>query len=309
MPSIAINDDVHVFHRDTLLVLDQRGDRILAVDPRTGRRADALSGVDEQPDGIAVDPAHRTVYWTNMGRDDMAPTGSVDRWRVGEPDVRRIVGRGATFTAKQIQLDRVGRRVYWCDREGMKIWSARTDGSDQRLLVSTGAGPTDRDDARRWCVGIAVDVKGGWLYWTQKGPTDGGVGRVLRARLDPPAGADPAHRPDVETLFDGLPEPIDLELDLDRGLVYWTDRGSLPGGNSVHVAPIPAPGERGGQARLLFDGMEDAIGIAFAPDRSRLFVADIGGNVWSADRDGGDVRRIVEHDGRFTGIAYAPAAG
>ena len=39
-------------------------------------------------------------------------------------------------------------------------------------------------------------------------------------------------------LFDGLPEPIDLELDLKNRLLYWTDRGDPPRGNTVNRAPI-----------------------------------------------------------------------
>ena len=41
-------------------------------------------------------------------------------------------------------------------------------------------------------------------------------------------------------LFDGLPEPIDLELDLENRVLYWTDRGDPPRGNTVNRAPMDA---------------------------------------------------------------------
>lgn len=90
-------------------------------------------------------------------------------------------------------------------------------------------------------MGVAVDPVAGHLYWTQKGPSDAGLGKILRAGIDLPAGESAAERGDIEVLFDGLPEPIDLELDLTRRMLYWTDRGDPPRGNSVNRSPVDAP--------------------------------------------------------------------
>jgi hypothetical protein len=43
----------------------------------------------------------------------------------------------------------------------------------------------------------------------------------------------PENRTDVEVLFEGLPEPIDLEIDVYNRVLYWTDRGDPPRGNTV----------------------------------------------------------------------------
>jgi hypothetical protein len=37
---------------------------------------------------------------------------------------------------------------------------------------------------------------------------------------------------------EGLPEPIELELDLENRVLYWTDRGDLPRGNTVNGSRI-----------------------------------------------------------------------
>jgi len=34
-------------------------------------------------------------------------------------------------------------------------------------------------------------------------------------------------------LYDGLPEPIDLDIDPGARMLYWTDRGDPPLGNTV----------------------------------------------------------------------------
>jgi len=78
-----------------------------------------------------------------------------------------------------------------------------------------------RKDYLRWCVGIQVDGEAGLVYWTQKGPPKGGKGKILRCPIDGPR----VDGQGVEVLFDGLPEPIDLALDLEEDWLYWTDRG------------------------------------------------------------------------------------
>jgi hypothetical protein len=57
------------------------------------------------------------------------------------------------------------------------------------------------------CVGVAVDPARGYLYWTQKGPANGGKGRIFRAGLEIPAGQTAADRTDIEVLWNSLPSP------------------------------------------------------------------------------------------------------
>jgi hypothetical protein len=78
----------------------------------------------------------------------------------------------------------------------------------------------------------------GFLYWTQKGKPKGNEGRILRAALNVAPGMEPGHRTDIEVLFDGLPEPIDLEWEGETGMLYWTDRGDPPNGNTLNRAKI-----------------------------------------------------------------------
>lgn len=51
-------------------------------------------------------------------------------------------------------------------------------------------------------------------------PDDAGLGCIFRAGVDMPNGETAANRGDIEVMFDGLPEPIDLELDDERGVLY-----------------------------------------------------------------------------------------
>ena len=141
------------------------------------------------------------IYWTNMGVPNL-DDGSIERADLDGRNRRVIVPQGVTHTPKQIHLDKENGKLYWCDREGMRVMRANLDGSQVETLVETGRGDTDRRDQTRWCVGITIDPKLGKIYWTQKGPTKGGLGRLFRANIDIPKGESPANRSDIEVLFD-----------------------------------------------------------------------------------------------------------
>ena len=102
-------------------------------------------------------------------------------------------------------------------------------------------------------------------------------------------------------LFDALPEPIDLELDLENDYLYWTDRGNPPRGNTVSRTPI---GGQLSQEIVLSDLME-GIGIALDVPGDRMFVTDLAGTVYCAKLDGSQKRAVAFAQGNLTGVAYA----
>jgi hypothetical protein len=55
--------------------------------------------------------------------------GSIERADVDGGNRRIIVPKGVTHTPKQIHLDKAGGRLYWSDREGMRVMRANLDGS------------------------------------------------------------------------------------------------------------------------------------------------------------------------------------
>ena len=261
------------------------------------------------PDGIVVDAAAGHLYWTNMGVP-RANDGSIERADIDGRNVTHIVPAGATFTPKQLQLDEKNRKLYWCDREGMRIMRANLDGSKIETLLDTSEGDArPGQDIKKWCVGIALDVEGGKLYWTQKGSDNAGEGRIFRAGLEIPKGQSAASRKDIELLYGDLPEPIDLELDLANRTIYWTDRGDPPRGNTVNRAPMdPAPGN-GKEPEIVFDHLMEGIGIALDLKGGRMFLTDLGGSVYSANLDGSNKKTVLAAEGNLTGVAYAEIPG
>jgi DNA-binding beta-propeller fold protein YncE len=289
--------------QDMLFVLEaSNSGRLFCVHPDGSDRMAIVSGC-RLPDGVVVDVDAGHVYWTNMGVPSVND-GSIERVDLDGSNRVTIVPGGVAFTPKQLHLEAMGRKLYWGDREGMRVMRCDLDGSNVETLVQTGQGDDHRSDQTRWCVGVAVDPAGGHLYWTQKGPNDAGLGKILRAGVDVPAGDTPADRSDIEVLFKGLPEPIDLELDLAARMLYWTDRGDPPRGNTVNRAPIDAMDGRS-EPEILLTHLMEGIGIALDPGGDRMFVTDLGGTVYMAGLDGSNRREILVAQGNLTGIAYA----
>src|ERR1700692_3883142 len=195
-----------------LFVLQLSGDRIHSMDLDGSDRKTIVTDC-HLPDGIVVDAKAGHIYWTNMGVPNL-DDGSIERADLDGGNRRIVVRQGITHTPKQIHLDKDSSKLYWCDREGMRVMRANLDGSHIETLVETGRGDADRRDQTRWCVGITIDPVRKQIYWTQKGPDNGEKGLLLRAGIEIPKGETAANRSDMEAFLDHLPEPIDLELDL-----------------------------------------------------------------------------------------------
>jgi hypothetical protein len=281
-----------------LFVLDLSGGRIFSLNPDGSNPKTLVTGC-RLPDGLAIDLAAGYIYWTNMGiphKND----GSIERADLDGRNRRFIIPEGGTFTPKQLHLEKESGKLYWSDREGMRVMRANLDGSQVETLIQAGEGEDARHDPSNWCVGITVDPNRGQMYWTQKGADDSGHGRIFRAGIDMPHGQVPANRTDIEVLFEGLPEPIDLELDLQGHVLYWTDRGDPPRGNTVSRTPLGNLNQE-----ILLGHLMEGIGIALDVPGDRMFVTDLAGSIYCAHLNGSEKRPIAVAQGNLSGIAYA----
>src|SRR5712671_3125193 len=144
-----------------LFFLDLSGGRVLTANPDGSDLKVIVSEGRRLPDGIVIDVAAGHIYWTNMGNPS-ANDGSIERADLDGKNVTNIIPPGGTFTPKQLQLDKKNGKLYWSDREGMRVMRANLDGSTIETLVDTSQGhPRPGADPAKWCVGIAIDVAAG----------------------------------------------------------------------------------------------------------------------------------------------------
>lgn len=267
------------------------------------------------PDGIDISLSAGKLFWTSMGvpaNND----GAIVRSDLDGTNVQEIVPRGWVHTPKQLTVDNKNSKLYFGDREGLRVMRCNFDGSELETIIQRGDWKDEQhmSDTTRWCVGVTVSPSTGKIYWTQKGPSKGGKGRIYRANIDMPRGQDASNRTDVELLFKNLPEPIDLDFDEADTTLYWTDRGELPLGNSINRAAVSTakiitedsatslPGE---DYEMISRNMHEAIGIKLDAKNRHLYATDLGGAVYRMTLEGHDKIKIYEAEGTFGGITLA----
>jgi hypothetical protein len=212
-----------------------------------------------------------------------------------------------------LTVDNKNSKLYFADREGMRIMRCNFDGSNLEVLVQTGNWQDEQQktDPTRWCVGVTVSPSTGKFYWTQKGPSKGGKGRIFEASIESHSGQIANNEPDVKLLFQDLPEPIDLEIDEAENVLYWTDRGELPYGNTINCVKLDGRGachaasQPGTDYDIICHGLHEAIGIKLDPKNRRIFATDLGGSVYQIDMNGGNRKKIYDGSGVFVGITLA----
>ncbi|KAK3633066.1 hypothetical protein LTR56_015980 [Elasticomyces elasticus] len=280
----------------------------ISADARMAGRPIALLSGQNMPDGI--DACDDRMYWTCMGVPS-ANDGTVYSAKLDGSDLKTLIPVGKVHTPKQLHIDQENKKVYFCDREGLRVHRCDLDGSQHEIIIQTGDWEVDHEkvaDQKYWCVGIAVSHKLNTFYWTQKGPSKGTAGRIFSASIDMPAGSDATTRKDIRVVADNLPEPIDLEVDDDEGVLYWTDRGEIPLGNTLNKKQIvgKAPKSEGTLGReIIAQGFGEAIGLRIDKQKQCIYVADLAGRLWQCSTTAAPKEKIFEAEGHcYTGLTF-----
>lgn len=265
------------------------------------------------PDGIDVDRSVNRMFWTCMGVPG-SNQGEVKSADLDGGNVVTIIPQGVVNTPKQIRVEPRSRKLYFADREGMRVLRCDYDGGNLETLVQNGDWEVDgTGDATKWCVGMAVSTRLGKVFWTQKGAPSSGTGRIFCAGIDVPQGETPASRSDVTLLIEGLPEPIDLDLDEATNNLYWTDRATTPLGNSLSRVKLDAAGgsvvhtKAAGDLgyEILFKDLSEAIGLKIDVDAGHVYFTDLGGSLYRSNLQGGERERLYfSEETALTGVSF-----
>jgi DNA-binding beta-propeller fold protein YncE len=276
----------------TLYWLDINANRVMrSQDFTTGEAIVTRTGT--APDGVAVDVEGGKVYWTNMGSLLGSGGGTLQRANLDGSDVETIIPAGMPRTPKQMQLDLVNDKLYFCDREGAKVWRANLDGSDLEAIVS--------EHGFNQLVGVALDVPAGKFYFSDRNSR-----KILRANIEMPAGETGANRTDIEELlvFGSGAMPIDLDIDHKNGFLYWTDRDLATVNRAGLEIPAGETAMNRSDIETLVTRVVDAIGLSLDVENGKMYYSELGGQVSEAALDGSNARDILR-SGSATGVAIA----
>src|SRR5580704_9025422 len=111
-----------------LFFLDLAAGRVLSANPDGTDLTTLVEEGRKLPDGLAIDIAAGHLYWTNMGNPKVND-GSILRSNLDGLNLTTIVPADGTFTPKQLQIEKSTGKLYWCDREGMRVMRSNLDGS------------------------------------------------------------------------------------------------------------------------------------------------------------------------------------
>ena len=164
--------------------------------------------------------------------------------------------------------------MYWTDLYPGKIQRANLDGTNVQDIV-TGLGRP---------VGIALDLAGGKMYWTDRDNHNfndpNARTKILRANID---GSN------IETLVTG-PASIQLieeiALDLAAGKMYWTDVNDT---GAIRRANLD-----GSNIETLVTEMGKPWGIALDPTHGKMYWSDVSeGKIQRANLDGSNLETLL----------------
>ena len=141
--------------------------------------------------------------------------------------------------------------IYWLDIFGGRVYQADANGRGARSIARTDTAPD----------GIAIDVEGGKLYWTNMGSVLGiGSGTLQRSNLD----GSRVQRIVREGISD---TPKQMQVDNVNHKIYWSDREG---------AKVWRANKDGSNPEILISGhgLEQLVGVALDIPRRQVYFSD-----------------------------------
>lgn len=137
----------------------QHAGRIL-VSSADGQNAKPLITGLEAPDGIDISVSEERIFWTNMGIPSQN-NGSIQSARIDGSEIQTVIEKGSVHTPKQLSIDHMNKKLYFSDREGLRVHRANFDGSEHEVLIETGdfRNTSDREDQTKWVSQLRADQK------------------------------------------------------------------------------------------------------------------------------------------------------
>ncbi|KAK2161567.1 hypothetical protein NP493_1573g00015, partial [Ridgeia piscesae] len=203
---------------------------------------------------LVVDTNNKAIRQIDLSNESV--------WTIPLPEMNYPVG---------IDFNPTDKKVYWTDLRGDVIKRSNLDGTSEEIVTSLHSGS--------YLFGLAIDMVSGLMYFTE-----GGADIIAAVTLD--------GRQHFTLVTEDMDQPQEIALDLERGLMFWTDNGQPP---RIEKAAM--------------DGTQRVVVITFDFDTSPtgLTIDNNGGRLYWCDSythkirsvlvDGSDMSIVVENSG------------
>ncbi len=174
------------------------------------------SATVQAPDGLAIDPAARKIFWAN---DDIP--GSIGWASLDGGGGGNLNTTGATLEGPSgVTVDTASGRLYWSNYNGAEI-------SFANLNDSGGGGDLNTSGATKVIpAGVAIDPTSRRIFWSDLG------GTIAFASLDGSGGGD------LNTTGAPVDVPWGVAIDPEARLIYWANNG----GDDIGFARLDGSG-------------------------------------------------------------------
>ena len=217
---------------------------------------------------LTLDVANNKFYWTEKTSNT---TGKIRRANLDGTNVQLVLD--LTSVPFDITLDAANGKLYLTNSWG-KVQRLNLDGSGFQSNLITGLD---------MLTGIAIDVAGGKLYWTEK--TSNTTGKIRRANLD---------GTNVQLLRDLTSAPFDIALDAADGKLYLTNSWG-------NVQRLNLDGS-GFQSNFI-TGLDTPMDIAVDTVGQKLYLTSPDGKISQRNLSGGGSQEVVTGLGGLGALA------
>lgn len=192
----------------------------LNADGSSGGNLNTGTATVEAPDGLAIDPASRKIFWAN----DSIP-GAISFANLDGSGGADLNTTGATVEGPSgVTVDTASGRLYWSNYNGVEI-------SFANLNDSGGGGDLNTNGATLVSpAGVAIDPTSQRIFWSDLS------GKIGFARLDGSGGGD------LATTGAPVKVPWGIAIDPQAGVLYWANNGGGAASDSIGFARLDGSG-------------------------------------------------------------------
>ena len=252
------------------------------------------------PYALSIHLASKRIFWSDVAE------GTISSCDFSGKSTRIIVREDDGSSPKQVVIDQVDSKVYWTQSESTEIMRCDLDGTHIECVIEVDADDAVISSAPKIIPnGITLDQSRRHVYWSQPSPKTPDKNLIRRAPMNRTCNSPPSCRDDVETLFEDLPQVLDIDFVPVFDEIYWSVRdGPTARIHRGYVGTCPDYGMA--KQNLVVQDLRGLGWLKVDPKCGHFYSTSVMGTINRYDMATGDGELNLFHDrkGAFAGIGF-----